>query len=302
MKLALVLAIISSLVLAGFLLIRPLLGGMGSATGLNTTGRAATPQPPGISLSNSTPLPPTRGGPAHKPTDADASAAGIRHLQEVEQIIVELTNLERQKAGARPLTVDDLLRRTARGHSDDMIYRAFFDHVNPDGLDSASRIAITHRRLVARMTGENIAAKSGNDGSDPKKIAHDMMYLPKVGWMNSPGHRENILKPEYTHVGVGVSIRGSEIRATQNFAQTVAFTDQPIPLQAARSDSINLGATTPEGLKADKYDLWIADRGLRADEPRSVTNGALNVQPGLYKLRFYFQDGKIYQGPQIEVR
>jgi uncharacterized protein YkwD len=50
-----------------------------------------------------------------------------------------------------------------------------------------------------------------------------------VGWMNSPGHRENILAPGYTHLGVGVMAKNQEIKATQVFIRIAAGEIRPGP-------------------------------------------------------------------------
>jgi uncharacterized protein YkwD len=140
--------------------------------------------------------------------------ARIQHLKEVERRIFLLTNEERRKRRLPPLDKDNALVETARAHSDDMIRRDFFSHVNPDGKAPQDRVAPVYSRTVSR-TGENIWGGHGHDYSDPKLIARVIVD----GWMSSPGHRANILNPSYTNLGVGVSVLGKEIRATQNFVQ-----------------------------------------------------------------------------------
>jgi|GEM_PF-2366210 len=117
-----------------------------------------------------------------------------------EQEVFKLVNEERKKAGVSALAWSDALRDLARAHSHDMCERKFFDHTNPDGLDPTGRAragkAGTHTFTPCcpdpfAGVGENIAYG--------QKDAASVMN----GWMNSPGHRANILNGNYTHIGVG---------------------------------------------------------------------------------------------------
>ena len=136
------------------------------------------------------------------------------YLNEVERRIYQLTNEARRKYHLPPLDKDDALVAPARAHSYDMLARNFFNHVNPDGKAPQDRMAPAYSRTLAR-TGENIWSGHGYDYSDSKLMARVIMD----SWMTSPGHRANLLNPDYTHLGVGVIAVGKEIRATQNFVQ-----------------------------------------------------------------------------------
>ncbi|MEV2253455.1 CAP domain-containing protein [Streptomyces sp. NPDC050147] len=116
-------------------------------------------------------------------------------LAEWASAVLRLTNAERTAAGLRPLASDPLLTVAAQGHSADMIARAFYSHTSPDGGEPwhrASAAGSTHRAI-----GENIACGQRT----PAEVVD--------GWMNSPGHRANILKPSFTHLGVGFAGGGS---------------------------------------------------------------------------------------------
>lgn len=116
-------------------------------------------------------------------------------LAEWASAVLRLTNAERTAAGLRPLAPDPLLTVAAQGHSADMIARAFYAHTSPDGGEPwhrASAAGSTHRSI-----GENIACGQRT----PAEVVD--------GWMNSPGHRANILKPSFTHLGVGFAGGGS---------------------------------------------------------------------------------------------
>lgn len=99
--------------------------------------------------------------------------------------VVALTNAERGSAGLRPLAGDPRLTTAAQAHSDDMVARGFYSHTGLDGRqprDRAVAAGCTHRGI-----GENIACGQRS----PAEVVR--------GWMDSPGHRANILKPDFTH-------------------------------------------------------------------------------------------------------
>ncbi|MFD8096415.1 CAP domain-containing protein [Streptomyces malaysiensis] len=103
--------------------------------------------------------------------------------------VIALTNAERAAARLAPLAQDPRLAAAAQAHSDDMVARDFYSHTGPEGhqpWDRALAAGATHRGI-----GENIACGQRS----PAEVMR--------GWMDSPGHRANILKPDFTHIGVG---------------------------------------------------------------------------------------------------
>lgn len=116
-----------------------------------------------------------------------------------EQQVFTLVNIVRRQHGLHPLAWDEHVAYVAREHSADMLNHNFFDHYSPIYGDLGARLK---RQQVSFMSaGENIAWNYV-DAPD----AHE-------GWLNSPGHRQNIFKEEFTHLGVGVV----EKYYTQNF-------------------------------------------------------------------------------------
>ena len=126
--------------------------------------------------------------------------------------IVRLSNIEREKHGAPPVQADRLLDKAATGHSEEMAKLDYFSHTSP----TAGRETPHERILLAgasvNASAENIAYFTGHAESGLAKKA-------VVGWMNSPGHRKNLLNPIYTHLGVGVGKRGRTYYLTQNFGR-----------------------------------------------------------------------------------
>lgn len=103
--------------------------------------------------------------------------------------VIDLTNRERTRHGLPPLSADPLLTTAAQAHSADMVARTFYAHTAPDGGQPWDRAAAAGS--TRRSIGENIACGQRS----PADVVE--------GWMNSPGHRANILKPGFTHIGVG---------------------------------------------------------------------------------------------------
>jgi len=141
-----------------------------------------------------------------------SAPAGVKHLAKVEDLVFAMTNRFRQDKGLAPLAKDEELRHAARAFSDDMLVRRFFDHTTPEGLSFDERLAdrYPHRFYVV---GENIWRAFGYNPDRARQVAQEIVD----SWMTSPGHRANLLSPDYTHLGVGVSARHNSIRATQEF-------------------------------------------------------------------------------------
>lgn len=107
-----------------------------------------------------------------------------------ERAMIDLVNKERVKEGLQTLTYDPALRQIARAHSADMFKRGYFSHYSPEGLTVADRAVEVGIKYL--IIGENLAY------APSLELAHQ-------GLMNSPGHRANILSPDYKKIGIGVA-------------------------------------------------------------------------------------------------
>lgn len=156
----------------------------------------------------------SQGGGASEPVakDCPQDAKWLEREHEVLKLVNEVRAKgavcgKRGGFGPAPaLKADARLRCAALAHSQDMVDRRFFDHVNPDNEDPLDRIKKTG--YSGHLVGENIAAG--------RSSASDVM----ADWMKSDGHCANIMKPEYTELGVGyVHGPGTKFRHywTQNF-------------------------------------------------------------------------------------
>ncbi|MFF1477572.1 sigma-70 family RNA polymerase sigma factor [Streptomyces sp. NPDC058301] len=172
-----------------------------TATALTPSGtpKSASPKPsssPSASRSAASPKPT-----AHSPAPHTAAAQtpaprspGVpnslaKHGSAAEQVIA-LVNTERAKNGCGPVTDNSQLATAAQRHSDNMAAQGFFDHTDPSGAGPGERI---HAAGYQWSTyGENIARG--------QQTPADVMN----SWMNSPGHRANILNCAFKELGVGV--------------------------------------------------------------------------------------------------
>ncbi|OGZ60571.1 MAG: hypothetical protein A2919_01680 [Candidatus Spechtbacteria bacterium RIFCSPLOWO2_01_FULL_43_12] len=132
--------------------------------------------------------------------------------------VIEWTNIQRELAGLPALSENSKLNESASIKVDDMFEKQYFAHVSPSG-DGAGELAGDVEYSFI-LIGENLAL--GNFGSDELLVD---------AWMDSPGHRENILKPGFTEIGVAVKRGEFEGRQTwlavQHFAKPLSDCPQP---------------------------------------------------------------------------
>lgn len=128
---------------------------------------------------------------------------------QIEQLIFTKVNEERARVGMSTLSYSSLMEKYARIKSKDMGDKNYFDHKNLEGELITAQMA--RDGITYRSWGENLAYIGGV--SDINELANQFM----TNWMNSQGHRENILSPNFTSIGVGVYKAGNRYYATQEF-------------------------------------------------------------------------------------
>lgn len=137
---------------------------------------------------------PGKKAPSSPVTVSEEAAAGAQVLQ--------LVNQERAKVGCSPVAANSSLTALATGFSKDMAARGFFDHTDPDGVTPWDRASAAG---ISDLGGENIAR--GQAGAAAVMEA----------WMDSPGHKANILNCDFKTLGVGVHFGSGGPWWTQNF-------------------------------------------------------------------------------------
>lgn len=126
------------------------------------------------------------------PTGTEVS--GLNEPQ-MESSIACLINQERSSHGLRPVSPNGDLRQAALSHSDEMISKGYFEHTSPSGTTFMDRIESTGYIHSARSwtVGENLVWGTG-PLSTPQALV--------TAWMNSPPHRENLLRPTFREIGI----------------------------------------------------------------------------------------------------
>lgn len=156
-------------------------------TAAPTAAPTSTPTAAPTTAPTSTPTAAPTSTPTAVPTTAPTQAPS--GLSAMEQEVLALVNSERAKNGLSALSWADDVAAVARAHSSDMINRGFFSHTNPDGESPFDRLK--NNGISYRTAAENIAYG--------QKTPADVMSA----WMNSSGHRANILNKNVTELGVG---------------------------------------------------------------------------------------------------
>jgi uncharacterized protein YkwD len=156
----------------------------------------------------SAPTTPAADATTHAPTKAPTTKApvapgGALANPVQEGAVLGLVNKVRGENGCRSLSFAAKLADAARKHSQDMATRRYFSHDTPEGVSMADRINAEGYKWT--MLGENIA--------EGQKDANAVM----TAWMNSPGHRANILNCKYTQIGIGLAYQGKTPVWTQDF-------------------------------------------------------------------------------------
>lgn len=131
------------------------------------------------------------------------------YLARVEDEIFNATNAERQKQGLPALKRNSTANKYARSKSLEMLNLNYFDHNSPKNgyiQDIAKRDGWKYSRI-----GENIYTMTGGQASSVSGASITN------SWMNSEGHRKNILNSGYTDIGIGVTFRNGKLYATQIF-------------------------------------------------------------------------------------
>lgn len=169
-------------------------------------------------MPNSTAVQQNPAAPVPNPTyppAADSSKRPVEYLSSIENEILRLVNVERTKAGVKPLVMDETLKNMARFKSNDMLQYQYFEHTSPNfgGLkELADKFNYKYTAL-----GENIWMSQSSSAVYLRQntTAEKIMN----GWMNSPGHKANILKTSFGKIGIGVTFSTDGFtHATQEFS------------------------------------------------------------------------------------
>jgi len=144
--------------------------------------------------------------------------------EDLEQEIHELVNDRREANGLSSLETDSYLKEIARYHSEDMAKSGYFAHDSPAGESMSDRYDRFGYDCRVEVSGNEYLTGAENIfkiSIDYQLSEEEIGEMAVESWMESPGHRENILRPEWNAEGIGVYAidEGSEVSVyvTQNF-------------------------------------------------------------------------------------
>lgn len=172
-----------------------------SASASPSKSPSSKPKPKPSPTKSTRPPAPSTAAPAPEPPPPPAPAPAPPASEGGQ--VLQIVNTERAKEGCGPVTTNDLLATAAQRHSADMASRDYFSHTSPDGTDPGDRITAAGYRWSTY--GENIAKG--------QRTPADVMR----SWMDSPGHRANILNCSFKEMGIGKVDSGGGPVWTQKF-------------------------------------------------------------------------------------
>lgn len=161
------------------------------------------PSTPDIPVKPGVPVPPTTPPVVDKPVTPTPPTENVSGLSANEMEVVRLVNIERQKAGLSNFRASSELSNVARAKSKDMAVNNYFSHTSPtygSPFEMMKSFGISYK-----TAGENIAKGYSSAAAVVR------------GWMNSQGHRDNILNPSFNTIGVGAYSGNGSTYWTQMF-------------------------------------------------------------------------------------
>ncbi len=205
----------------------------------HTSDIAQQSQPPDTTYPEQTPsLPKTEPQPPlekNSPSPAASERSPVTNVAELEKQVHGLINLERSKNGLSVLAWDDELGTVARKHSEDMAKRNYFNHISPEGYSAVDRCKLGGIN-ISQIPGDGVYYLGCAENIFQCTLAETYYYRNGVlsyteyyssseiaeltvrEWMNSEGHRNNILTKYWRTEGIGVAISdGGNVYVTQDF-------------------------------------------------------------------------------------
>ena len=207
-------------------------------------------------------------------------AGGGAFVDLTENHLLAEHNRFRQSHGLGALARSSVLDDAARAHVADLLKRDYFEHASPEGFTSEHRVGLLARRFVG-AAGENIAMQDG--GETPPGSAEFARM-----WRDSAGHRANMLRAEYTHVGFGVVAKGERTIAGTVFGHTYAELAAPAPFRIRRGGEL-AGVLDGAAPLLTGYELQPVDGG-EVVGPFEGEGAPDRLPPGAYAIRPHAPD------------
>jgi uncharacterized protein YkwD len=220
----------------------------------------------------------------------------VEGVDTLESLIFELTNKERINKGLSSLKFDCRLKVAARQHSDEMLKGQYLSHNSSNVLNKTLSRRIYNSGLPILRVGENVAEDIGDlipllFGKDLDSLAARVIR----GWMESPGHRKNILEPDFTHMGIGSVLEGETHKVTQNFADLSDFMVDSVLIEVDKGKYLLLFY-----MSSFISDVTVFDDGKPLEKDSLYLHSGLIGVPlkrdsKLHKVEFCLREEQIYR-------
>lgn len=204
-----------------------------------------------------------------------AQGASVADPSKLSGELRRLTNRYRGEHGLGALAEHAGLARAARAHAADLADRGYFEHATPEGFTPSERVGLMARDLCG-YSGENIVMRRGGVGQPSAREMLDQ-------WITSPGHRANLLRGGYTHVGHGVAQRGDRTYAAAAYAREILHLAPAFPLHVATGQglagAVHAGAPTVDRFQLSRPDGSAPQGPWGLEEAPLAATGAWRLRP-----------------------
>jgi uncharacterized protein YkwD len=161
-------------------------------------------------------------------------------LSDLRQLALTAVNADREAHGLEPLVPSEDLDEAAQVHAADMLERNYFEHASPEGETVEDRY-VEAGGPSWHLVAENLAQCQGCPGP----VEQQQIQKLETGWMNSPGHRANILRQGLNRFGFGLVLKDDRLYAVQTFAGPgvplgLAEGEKPRPVSAEEATRLGL--------------------------------------------------------------
>jgi uncharacterized protein YkwD len=152
----------------------------------------------------------------------------LKDLEALRQNLLQLVNEEREVANVRRLELDDFATKIATAHAEEMAVDEFVSHWNKNGLKPYQRYSLAGGY---HATQENISAADNTWSAKFEDLKQDTSYLHVRLYQEKPpndGHRQAILAPQHTHVGLGIAVEKLRLRVVELFVSKYVELSQSV--------------------------------------------------------------------------
>ncbi|MCB1738802.1 MAG: hypothetical protein KDK91_00410 [Gammaproteobacteria bacterium] len=201
----------------------------------------------------------------------ETASAQSADLQRLRALALELVNADRGRQQLQSMSASERLDRAAQAHAADMLERDYYAHKSPEGDTVRDRYLVQGGNQW-QLVAENIAVCRGCPGP----VGRERVEAFHRGWMNSEGHRENILSDGLSRFGFGLAAEAGRVFAVQTFAGpgSSSGSEDAAPLDSLdgkRQASLALDAINAERRKRGMPPLAVSAElvGAAAQQVRS---------------------------------